>query len=101
MQWPKDKREKLARLIKARSEEIKQDILGDSNSYTDKFDKNVLEFLKPLGFIRSHWWQVESNDTILMLRQSPTHLWFHTIHGLVVKISKEQAEKILVLGLPG
>jgi hypothetical protein len=103
MQWSKDKREKLARMIKARSEEIKQNNLGDSDehSYTDKFDRNVLEFLKPLGFRRSHFWQIESNESILMLRESPTHLWFHTIDGLVVVISKEQAEKILVLGLPG
>ncbi len=64
-------------------------------------DSKVLGILAPLGFKRADKdWEVESNLDIMMFKPSETHLWFTTIQGRVVKIGKEEAEKILVLGIP-
>jgi hypothetical protein len=105
MQWPKDKREKLARMLQARSEEIQHEILKGFDASFDKrlelFDEKILEFLRPLGFRVAKRWEVESHEGMVLFKQSPTHLWFGLSQGMVVSIRKDHAEKILVLGLPG
>jgi hypothetical protein len=106
MQWPKDKREKLAIVIRARSQEILQETLERFvNDPFDKrleaFDEKIIEFLRPLGFRVAKRWEVESHEGIVLFKQSQTHLFFGLSQGMVVGIRKDHAEKILVLGLPG
>lgn len=107
MKWTVETRTKLARLIRDRALGIQEQEFKDAKKAFKTFsevirsaDDKVLGLLAPLGFKRADRdWEVESNLDIVMFKPSDTHLWFTTIQARVVKISKEKAEKVLVLGI--
>jgi hypothetical protein len=107
MEWPQSQRRKLARLVKTRclaiqSEEFSK-AKGTWTTYEDVLDlvdRRVMEELAPLGFTRANKdWELEVHNDLMIFKDSPTHLWFETAQARIVKISKEQAEKLLVLGM--
>jgi hypothetical protein len=108
MKWHAEQRRKLALMVRARALGIQEQEFRDARLKRKTFseviktaDSKVLGLLAPLGFKRAEKdWEVESNQDIMLFKPSDTHLWFTTIQGRVVKISKEQAEKVMVLGFP-
>lgn len=115
MKWSLETRKKLAKMIRDRALGIQEQEFREAKRTQAQMglgiktfsevikmaDSKVLGILAPLGFKRADKdWEVESNQDIMMFKPSETHLWFTTIQGRVVKISKEEAEKILVLGIP-
>lgn len=70
------------------------------NFNNDKTRKRIMEILEPLGFDWAHDDYTEEKRkpfSVVIYRDSPTHLWFATACD-VVKIEKEKAERLLVLG---
>lgn len=66
----------------------------------------IMKRLEPLGFERADGdWEPEFREnlgmghTLNVYRDSPTHLWFETAQSRIVKIHKDHAVKVLVLGL--
>lgn len=107
MDWPLETRKRLAKLVKDTSLRILFDTQNDctipNRTHLDVLEwtnEKVLEFLEPLGFIRTKKdWRIEEyGGRVTLFRQSETHLWFETAQGGVVKITKEDAQKVLVLG---
>jgi hypothetical protein len=107
MEWPQSQRRKLARIVKTRSLTIQDEEFrkarGTLLTYGDvleEVDRRILEELAPLGFTRANKdWELETHSDLMIFKDSPTHLWFETAQARIVKISKEQAEKLLVLGM--
>lgn len=105
MKWTLETRRKLALMIKVRALGIQEEEFKEAKKNLRSFsevirsaDGKVLRLLAPLGFKRADKdWAIESNQDIMMFKPSDTHLWFSTIQGRVVTISKEKAEKVLVL----
>ena len=107
--WTKETRLKLARKIRELSLEIQKEEFAKNNGRhfaegVENTIKRIMEKLEPLGFEPANrdWTFLEEGvDTMENLyKDSPTHLWFETAQARIVKISKEDAEKLLVLGLP-
>jgi len=104
MKWTLETRRKLAKMVREKALAIQRCEFSKSKPATfskivDLADKKVLELLAPLGFEKANKdWEHESNEDVMIFKPSKTHLWFTTIQGRVVKISKENAEKVLVLG---
>jgi len=107
MEWTHSQRRKLARLVKTRCLAIQSEEFhkarGTRTTYEEilkEVDRRVTEELAPLGFTRANKdWEIEVHNDLMMFKDSPTHLWFDTAQARIVKISKEQAEKVLVLGM--
>jgi AAA+ ATPase superfamily predicted ATPase len=107
MKWSPETRRKLAKMIRDRALGIQEQEFKEAKRTLKTFseviktaDSKVLGLLAPLGFKRANKdWEIESNQDIMIFKPSETHLWFTTIQGRVVKISKEKAEKVLVLGM--
>jgi hypothetical protein len=109
MEWPLETRRKLARLVMERALGIQEEEFKAARQSGATFTRavdlaysRILDLLEPLGFERAGGdWRIESSMTTpVMFEQSDTNLWFDTIQGRVVRISKENAEKVLVLGIP-
>lgn len=106
MEWDIEKRRKLAGLVKNLSWRIQDEELKNARTRRLSFsevientDRRVLERLEPLGFQRANRdWVHESGEEPTIFQQSATHLWFDTTQGRIVKVSKDDAEKVLVLG---
>lgn len=95
MEWTMDARVKLALMVRDRCMRIEEE--GDIR---DVVERRIYELLEPLGFQATKDWDIESISDVIIFRDSPTHLWFSAGQGKVVKISKEEAEKVMVLGIP-
>lgn len=111
MEWTREIRRKLALKIRKISLEIQTEEFAKEGSFPEKVEKTIgriVERLEPLGFTKAKgFFQVEfgehirdMNANIHVYRDSPTHLWFETAQSRIVTISKDDAEKVLVLGLP-
>ena len=108
MEWDAKTRRKLALLVHRKATSIQEEEFhkarGNLRTYHEilvEVDKRILEVLAPLGFRRANKdWEHESHTDVMLFKDSPTTLWFATAQGRVVKISKEKAEKVLVLGFP-
>lgn len=106
MEWDRETKLKLARKIRKLSLEIQEDEFGGSRcgfvKLVENTMKRIMNKLEPLGFEPANrdWAFVEEDEGGKLYQDSPTHLWFETAQGRIVKISKENAEKLLVLGIP-
>lgn len=115
MDWNIESRSKLARLVLDKSVSIALEsqepfhTLGDYNNLLERINKKILEYFVPLGFESADLdepaeekvpWAEGTMSKPVMLRQSSTHLFFETCKRKVIKIEKEKAEKLVVLGLP-
>lgn len=107
MEWPPEKLVKLARMVKEKcmsiqnGEFVAKRTLRTYEDILEDIDQKIYERLGPLGFERADRdWQLDSDVEYPLYRQSRTHLWFDTAQGRVTRITKEQAEKVLVLGIP-
>lgn len=102
MHWDLETRRKLARLVLALSTKIQMEELRRARNYRqvlDETDRRLTEILEPLGFKKANKdWIPEFGEDISMFQPSRTHLWFGTVQARVLKISKRDAEKVLVLG---
>lgn len=106
MNWTRETRTKLARRIRILSLEIQDEEFARPGSFPEKVEntiERIMERLEPLGFKRANKdWKSEGHEDLgfNLYQDSPTHLWFETAQARVVTISKEDAHKVLVLGLP-
>lgn len=109
MNWTREVRLKLARRIRELSLEIQKEEFARHASGGANFPETVentieriMERLAPLGFERANrdWTYLEEGVDAMenLYHDSPTHLWFETAQARIVKIRKEDAEKILILG---
>ncbi len=107
MNWDLETRRKLAKMVKEKALAIQDEEFmrakGSGRSFYDvvqDVDRRILEKLAPLGFRRANQdWKHESNTDVMLFKQSRTNLWFETAQARIVKISKKQAEKVMVLGI--
>lgn len=102
MKWDLDTRRKMARLVRDLSSRIQGEEIKKARNYRevlDNTDRRLTEILKPLGFTKANRdWIPEFSEDISMFQPNRTHLWFGTVQSRVFKISKRDAEKVLVLG---
>lgn len=100
MNWTLENRRKLADRILELSHKIQSEEFARPGDFPEKVEKTIeriMERLEPLGFTKAKGWFLQEGN---LYRDSPTHLWFETAQARIVTISKEKAEKLLVLGLP-
>lgn len=114
MNWTIDTRIRLARRIQELSLEIQNDefarcTAGGANfpEAVENTIERIMEALGPLGFEKANrdWSHLNpeylgGGHNLRIYGDSTTHLWFETAQGRIVKVSKENAEKALVLGFP-
>jgi hypothetical protein len=107
MEWTQSHLTKLALIVKTRALTIQDEEFRKAkgklltyHEILEEVDRRILEELAPLGFTRANKdWELETHSDLMIFKDSPTHLWFETAQARIVKISKEQAEKLLVLGM--
>lgn len=110
MNWTRETRLKLARIIQELSLEIQREEFSRKGIFPEMVEntiRRIMEALEPLGFEKANrdWSHLNpeylgGGHNLRIYRDSPTHLWFETAQCRIVKISKENAEKALVLGFP-
>ena len=109
MEWTRDARLKLARRIRNLSLEIQKEEFSTNNGKhfaegVENTIKRIMDKLTPLGFepANKDWTHLEDGVDIMenLYEDSPTHLWFETAQCRIVKIRKDLAHKLLVLGFP-
>jgi len=108
MEWPQSQRRKLGRMVKDKALAIQEEEFKKAKparltfgEILENVDRRILESLGPLGFQRANKdWEHEVHTDLMIFKQSETHLWFETAQARIVKISKEDALKVLVLGIP-
>lgn len=111
MEWTRDTRRKIALTVRRLSLEIQEEELARRGKFPEMVEntiERIMQRLEPLGFKKANgWFQMDfgeyikdMNANIHVYRDSPTHLWLETAQARIVTISKEDAEKLLVLGLP-
>ena len=111
MEWTRETRRKLALKIRELSLEIQKEEFAKQGKFPEMVEntiERIMERLEPLGFTKATGrFQMEFGEHIRKMdanihvyRDSETHLWFETAQSRIVTISKEDAEKLLVLGLP-
>jgi hypothetical protein len=107
MNWDRQKREKLARMIAMKCLEIQNHCISHVQITGENWprileltDERIMALLGPLGFERANKDWDESHEDVMLFKQSDTHLWFQTAQARIVRIEKTKAERVLVLGLP-
>lgn len=107
MNWDRQTRIRLARMISAKCQEIQNQCILESRltgnwpKILELTDERTMNLLEPLGFKRANKdWEHDALVAFVLFKQSDTHLWFETAQGRIVKIEKTKAERVLVLGLP-
>ena len=108
MEWTRDARLKLAREIRRISLAIQGEEFFVRTNFPEMVERTlerITKRLEPMGFEKADRdWEPEFHEnlgmgyTLNVYKDSPTHLWFETAQGRIVKISKDLAEKLLVLG---
>lgn len=100
MEWTRDIRHKLARHIRELSLKIQTEEFSKKGIFPDMVERTIgriMERLEPLGFESANKDWVHEDG---LYKDSPTHLWFEIAQCRIVKIRKDLAEKLLVLGFP-
>lgn len=109
MEWDLETRRKLAREIRRLSLEIQNEEFAKNNGkhFAEGIEntiRRIMDKLAPLGFepANKDWMSLEQGVNTMenLYQDSPTHLWFETAQCRVVKIRKDLAHKLLVLGFP-
>ena len=110
MEWNKENRLKLARNIRQLAIKIQEEEFSKHTNFPDMVNKTIqriMEKLQPLGFERANNdFNMDSGEhlgeghLLHIYKESKTHLWFETAQCRIVKIRKELAEKVLILGIP-
>ena len=84
----RDSREKLARMILDKSRSISDGIKADNLfQFRHTRDRNIQEYFGKMGFERVY-------------EREPDGLNFPVTANIVMKVDRETAEKLLVLGMP-
>lgn len=106
MRWNRSVRGKFAKMVWERSVEIDNQVRSVSRSlevYMDLRDAEIPEYFKGLGFIRANadeWVYDPTYNHPPLFKARGAFLFVVICNQMVMKIEKEKAEKILILGLP-
>jgi len=110
MEWTRETRLKLAKMIREVSLEIQGEEFFSRTNFPDMVERTIgriMKRLEPLGFEKADRdWEPEFHEnlgmgyTLNVYKDSQTHLWFETAQSRIVKIKKDLAHKLLVLGFP-
>ena len=108
MEWPLEKRAKLALKVRERAISIRdQETLNgrrEGLSYEEisrRADERIMDLLGSIGFERVHeGMELERAGIPMIFRQSETRLLFETVQGKVVSISKDDAIKLDLFEIP-
>lgn len=106
MRWTRSVRSRLARMVWERSVEIDNEIRArcvGAFRYMGERDKRIPEYFEGIGFKRataSEWCYDASYNHPALFKPGRSHLCFLICNQMVLKVHKDKAAKILVLGLP-
>ena len=106
MRWNRSVRAKLAKMVWGRSLEIDEQIRSVCRSldvYTDERDRRIPAYFEGLGFRRAtadEWVYDPSYNHPPLFKARGAFLFVIICNQMVMKIEKEKAENILVLGMP-
>lgn len=106
MRWTRKVRLRLARAVWAKSVEIDRDVRSRSVGllrYMGERDSRIPEYFEGLGFSRARadeWCFDPTHNHPPLFKARGAFLFVLICNQVVMKIEKEKAAKILVLGLP-
>ena len=106
MRWDRKMRARLAMMIWEKSIQIDDELRASCSNlhdYTDKRDRKIPRYFEGLGFRRAtaeEWHYDPSYNHPALFRPGRSHLYFLIPTQAVMRIHKDIATKILVLGIP-
>lgn len=106
MRWDRKARARLAKVIWDKSTQIDDEVRASCTNlreYTDRRDKALPLYFEGLGFRRAtaeEWHYDPSYNHPTLFKPGRSHLCFLICNQVVLKIHKDRAAKMLVLGLP-
>lgn len=107
MRWTKEARRRVARMVWAKSVEIDDRVRAETGGGLDDYmierDRLILHHFALLGFCLAgpNEWKYERDyDHPAMFRPNRRHLLVLICTQHILRVEKELAEKILVIGLP-
>lgn len=106
MRWNRDARRKLAKIIWERSLEIDKELRSVSrglDAYMSERNYRIPAYFENLGFsvaAADEWVFDPSSNFPPLFKPKRKHLFFAVNSNTILKVDRELAAKILVLGLP-
>jgi hypothetical protein len=106
MRWNIAARARLAKVIWEKSRQIDEEVMASNNNlrdYTRERDWRIPAYFEGLGFRRAtaeEWHYDRSSNHPTLFKPGRSHLHFLICNQVVLRIHKDKAAKMLVLGLP-
>lgn len=106
MIWNRKARARLAKVIWDKSTQIDNEVRASCTNlhdYTDQRDRKIPGYFEGLGFRRAtaeEWHYDPSYNHPALFKPGRSHLYFLICNQAVMRIHKDKAAKMLVLGLP-
>lgn len=106
MRWTRRARARLAKMIWERSVQIDNEVRSRSAGllrYMGDRDSRIPDYFEALGFNRARadeWCFDPSYNHPPLFKPGRSHLFFLVCNQVVLKVHKDKAAKMLVLGLP-
>lgn len=106
MIWNRKIRARLAKIVWERSVEIDNKVRASCSNlgeYTGKRDRTIPLYFEGLGFKRAladEWRYDPGHNHPALFKPERSHLCFLICNQVVLKVHKDKAAKMLVLGLP-
>lgn len=106
MRWTRDVRTRLAKVVWERSTRIDGEVRASCrglHEYATRRDQAIPSYFEGIGFRRAfadEWVFDPSHNHPALFKPRGGYLFFLICNQVVMKIEKDKAAKILVLGLP-
>lgn len=106
MRWNRESRRRLAKIVWEKSVEIDNQVRSTArgvDNYMRGRDCRISAHFAPLGFVvaKPHEWVYDrSHNHPALFKPGRNHLFFLVCTQHVLKVEKELAAKMLVLGIP-